>query len=281
MAGTTGNKRNIAIISQGGVGKTLLAEAMLFNAKATDRIGRVDDGSSNLDFEPEEHKRRITLKASLHHYEWDRRHVTIIDTPGYSGFLQETKNALSAVDGAVLVVSATGGIKAQTQEILKFSNQTAVPSIAFINMMDKERADFESAVVEMEKVLGLRAVRLYIPIGEGPGFKAVVDLLLRKAYIYRDDLSGAYETKDVPAELKDKAAAMREAAVETIVEADDALTEKYLDGKTITDEELAAALRKGTLDMRFVPVVMGSAQKNMGVCQLLDTINMCLPSPLD
>ncbi len=274
-------KRNIAIISHGGAGKTTLAEALLFNAGQTQRLGRVDDGSSILDFEPEEQKRKITISASIHHYQWNKHKVDIIDTPGYTNFLVETRNALRVVEGAVVLLSAISGIKVQTEKVWEFADEFGVTRLAFVNMMDRERASFLRAVEDMEKVLGVKGVPLQIPVGEGPDFRGVVDLLSKKAFIYRDDLSGKYEVGAVPDEIAGDVESFRDKLVEEVVEADDSLMERYLEGETIEDEELRKALRESVLTGRFVPVLCGSAYKNMGVNLLMDMINTLMPSPVD
>jgi elongation factor G len=274
-------KRNIAIIGQGDAGKTTLSEAILFSAEATPRIGRVDDGSSILDYEPEEQKRNITLSASLHHYEWDKHLVNIIDTPGYSNFLTETRNALRVADGAVIVLSAVSGVKVQTERVWGFADELDVSRIAFVNELDRERANFLTTVDDMERSLEVKGVPIHIPLDRGPGFNGVVDLLSMKLFLYKEDLSGNYDVKDVPAELKEKADKMREEMVEAIVETDDAMMEKYLEGGEVTVEELKEGLRKGVITKKFMPVLCGSAYNNMGINLLMDMINLCLPSPLD
>lgn len=274
-------KRTIAVIAHGGAGKTTLAEAILFNARMTDRLGRVDDGSSILDFEPEEIKRKISISTAIHHYEWDKHWVNIIDTPGYSNFLTETRNSLRVVGGAVVLLSAISGVKVQTEKVWEFADEYEVSRIAFVNKMDRERANFLRAVDDMEKVLKVKGVAVAVPVGVEADFKGVIDLLQMKAYIYRDDLSGNYETKDIPPELLDEARGMRERLVEAIVEVDDVLMERYLNGEETTIDELRKGLREGVLTRRFIPVLCGSAYKNIGIQPLMDYINLSLPSPLD
>lgn len=275
------NKRNISIIAHGGAGKTTLSEAMLFDAGATERLGRVDDETSSLDYEPEEHKRRISISAALHHYDWNGCRVNVVDTPGYSNFLTETRDALRITGGAVVILSAISGVKVQTERIWEFADEFEVCRIAFVNKMDRERASFLRAVDDMEKVLKVKGVPVQMPVGEGPQFKGVVDLVSMKAYIYRDDMSGGYEVKEVPKELKAQADRMREEMVASVVEADDALTEKYLNGEAIPEADLLKAIREGVLTRRFIPVFLGSASKNIGVNLLMDAVNLTLPSPLD
>ncbi|MCL4873981.1 elongation factor G [bacterium] len=274
-------KRNISVIAHGGAGKTSLAEAMLFNAGAVDRLGRVDDGTSHLDFEPEEQKRKITISAAIHHYDWDGCRVNVIDTPGYSNFLTETRDSLRVVGGAVVILSAISGVKVQTEKIWEFADEFEVSRIAFVNKMDRERAGYLRAVDDMEKVLKVKGVPMQIPIGEGHGFRGLVDLVSMKAYIYKDDGSGGFEIGGVPKELESEAAAMRENMIAAVAESDEALTEKYLNGDRISEEELLKALREGVLTRRFIPVYLGSALKNMGVNLLMDAVNGNLPSPLD
>ncbi len=274
-------KRNIAIIAHGGAGKTTLSEAILFNAKATDKLGRVDDDTSILDYEPEEHKRKISISAAVHHYRWGDCFVNIIDTPGYANFLTETRNSLKAVGGAVVILSAVSGVKVQTEKIWEFADEFEVARIAFVNKMDRERASFLRAVDDMEKVLKVKGVPIHVPINEGPGFSGIVDLLSMKAFIYKDDFSGGYEVKSIPDNIKKVAEKMREELVVAVVEADDALTEKYLNGTAISIEELKKAIREGVLTRRFIPVLLGSAYKNIGVNLLMDAVNLSLPSPLD
>jgi elongation factor G len=274
-------KRNISIIAHGGAGKTSLAEAMLFNAKAIDKLGKVDDGTSHLDFEPEEIKRKITISAAIHHYDWDGFRVNLIDTPGYSNFLTETRDSLRVVGGAVVILSAISGVKVQTEKIWEFADEFEVARVAFVNKMDRERASFLRAVDDMEKVLKVKGVPMQIPIGEGPDFTGLIDLMEMKAYTCSPDGSGAFETSGVPAQYKNDAATMRENMVAAIVDSDDALAEKYLGGEEITVGELKKALREGVLTRRFIPVYLGSAVKNMGVNLLMDAVNLTLPSPLD
>ncbi len=274
-------KRNLSIIAHGGAGKTTLSEAILCNAGITERPGSVDAGTSILDFEPEEQKRKISISAAIHHYDWSGHRVNIIDTPGYSNFLTETRDSLRITGGAVVMLSAISGVKVQTEKIWEFADEFEVCRIAFVNKMDRERSSFLRAVDDMEKVLKVKGVPVQIPIGEGAGFKGVVDLMNMKAYVYRDDGSGKCDVTDVPEDMAGKAASMRDDMVAALVEPDDALTEKYLNGDELSIEELNRALREGVLTRRFIPVYLGSALKNIGVNLLMDGINLALPSPLD
>ncbi|OGP24310.1 MAG: translation elongation factor G [Deltaproteobacteria bacterium GWB2_55_19] len=274
-------KRNISVIAHGGAGKTTLSEAILFNAKATEKLGRVDDDTSILDYEPEEHKRKITISAAIHHYDWGGCRVNVIDTPGYPDFLTETRDALRVAGGAVVILSAISGVKVQTEKIWEFADEFEVCRIAFVNKMDKERASFFRAVDDMERVLKVKGVPMQLPIGEADAFKGVIDLLSMKAYYYKDDSSGSFDIKDVPPALRKDAEKARETMVEAVVEADDALTEKYLNGEGISVDEIKQGVREGVLTRRFIPVYVGSALRNMGVNLLMDAINLSLPAPPD
>lgn len=274
-------KRNIAVIAHGGAGKTTLTEAVLFNAKATDKLGRVDDDTSVLDYEPEEHKRKISVSSAVHHYKWGDCFINIIDTPGYSDFLNETRLSLKAVGGAVVILSAISGVKVQTEKIWEFADEFEVARIAFVNKMDRERASFLRAVDDMEKVLKVKGVPLQIPAGEGPGFSGIIDLMTMRCFVYKDDCSGGYEAKPIPGNLEKEALRMRDEMVSSIAESEEELTEKYLKGAEITTDELKRGLREGVLTRRFVPVLLGSAYRNIGVNLLMDAVNLLLPSPLD
>jgi elongation factor G len=277
----TSKLRNLGIVAHGGAGKTSLTEAILFDTGMTDRLGRVDDGSSNMDFEPEEIKRRITLSSSLHHCEWREYSLHIVDTPGYTNFLHDTRNCLRVLGGAVLIVSAISGVKAQTQKIWEWADEFEVPRIAFVNKMDRERADFLKAVDDMAKSLATRAVVVNMPIGAEESFRGVIDLVTMKACLYGEDLSGNCTEADIPADLLDEAQRLRGLLLEAVADADDALMEKYLETESLSHEEILLGLREGTLTGVFTPVLCGSALANIGVRQLLDYIVHCLPSPLD
>ncbi len=273
--------RNLGIVAHGGAGKTSLTEAILFNSGMIDRLGRVDDGTSSMDFEPEETKRHITLNSSLNHCEWNGHSLHIVDTPGYTNFLHDTRNCLRILGGGVLIVSAISGVKAQTQKIWEWAQEFEVPMIAFVNKMDRERADFLKAVDDMSKSLGTRAVVVNMPIGAEENFRGVIDLVTMKACIYDQDLSGNCREEEIPAELLPEAERLRVLLMEAVADADDALMEKYLESESLSNEEILLGLREGALTGVFTPVLCGSALLNMGVRQLLDHIVHCLPSPVD
>ncbi|GAB7027525.1 elongation factor G [Geotalea toluenoxydans] len=277
----TAKLRNLGIVAHGGAGKTSLTEAILFNAGMIDRLGRVDDGTSTMDFEPEEIKRKITISSSLNHCEWNGYSIHIVDTPGYGNFIADTRSCMRALGGAVLILSAISGVKVQTEEVWEWADEFEIPRIAFVNKMDRERASFFRAIDDMEKVLGVKGVAIQLPMGAEDNFSGVIDLVKMKAYRYEKDLSGKFTEGEIPAEYLDEAKRLREQMVETVAEAYDSLTEKYLEAGELTEEEIIDGLRVGTLRYTFTPVLCGSAVMNIGIGQLLDYICNCLPSPLD
>jgi len=270
--------RNVGIIAHGGAGKTTLAEALLFNAKATDRMGKVDDGSSNFDYDPEEIRRKITISTSFHHYAWDKVEVTLADTPGYINFEADTRSCLKVLDGAILVVNAVSGVEVQTEKMWSLARAADVPVIAFISRMDRERADPAKAVEEISDILKVPAVPVQLPIGKEAGFRGVVDLFRMKAMVYKGD-TGEFTLQEIPADLAADAASAREKLVESCAESDDALIEKFLEGTALTDEEIRAGFRAGVRAMRFLPVLYGSALRNIAIQPVLDLVNFALPDP--
>ena len=273
--------RNLGIVGQGDAGKTSLVEAILFNTGMTDRLGKVDDGSSNMDFEPEETKRKITISSKLHHCEWNDHELHIVDTPGYTNFLHDTRGCMRVLGGVVLLVSAVDGVKAQTQTLWKWADEFEVPRIAFINKIDRERADYLKAVDNMETSLGCRPVAVNMPIGQEENFKGVIDLITMKARLFTFDDKGTYDETEIPEEYRSEADRLHMMLMEACAEADDELMEKYLETEELSQEEILRGLREGTLTGVFTPVFCGSATANIGIRQLLDYIVICMPSPID
>ncbi|HSR12166.1 MAG TPA: elongation factor G, partial [Thermodesulfobacteriota bacterium] len=275
------NLRNIALIAHGKAGKTTVAEAMLFNAGVSDRLGRVDDGTSVMDFEPEEIKRSMTISSSFNHLDWDKNRINIIDTPGDANFIIETKNSLQAVDAAVVVVDSVSGVEVQTEKVWEYANQFELPRVLFISKLERERASFSNTVDDIQKVLSPKAIPLNLPIGAEDSFKGVVDVLSGKAYLFEGNLSGKFTQGDTPADLKGQLSSAREKLIEAIAESDDALLEKYLEGQELSPQDLTAGLRKGVLNRTLFPILCGSGLKNIAIQPLLDAIVQVLPSPSD
>jgi len=271
--------RNIALVSHGGAGKTSLAEAMLLDAGVINRMGRIAEGNTALDFEPEEIKRTSSISTGFHQVNWKKHAITLLDTPGDQNFFSDTKTCLQAADAAVVVIDAVDGIKVQTEQGWDFLDDFKLPRVIFINKMDRERADFARVFAEAKQMFQPKPIILQLPIGAEAEFKGVVDLITQKAFLYGEDGKG--KASEIPADLKDEVAAEREALIENIAEADDALVERYLEGESLSEEDLKNALRKGTLARTFVPVLCGSSTGNIGIDLLMDFMVAAMPSPID
>ena len=265
--------RSVGVVGQGGVGKTSVADVLVFAAGAATRIGRVDDGTSNFDFEPEEIRRKTTLSTSLHGLTWKKHEVTLLDTPGYANFLPDALTCLRGCTGVVFVLAAAPDeIRVEAEKLWQRAEELRLPVVAFVTRMDRERADAAAALSDVQKILGARPIPVQYPIGTAESFRGVVDLVTMRALIGQGD--GTLKDEGIPAEVADEAAAARERMIELAAEATDELTEKYLENGTLTDEELVQALHDGTVSRRFVPVLYGSAAKAIGFQPLLDaTVN--------
>jgi len=273
------NLRNIALVAHGGSGKTSLAEVMLFNTGITNRIGRVEDGNTVMDFEPEEIRRGISLSSGFHQYDWKKRTVSLIDTPGDQNFFSDTKLCLQAADGVVVVIDAVDGVKVQTEQAWNFSEEFNLPCVIFINKLDRERSDFFRTLQDAKNCFEPKPIILQLPIGTENDFIGVVDLVSMKAYTYNE--KGKAKKIDIPSDMMDLVENEREALVENIAESDDDLLERYLEGESLSDDDINTGLRKATLSRTFVPVLCGSATKNIGIDLLQDFIVDCMPSPFD
>ncbi len=271
--------RNIALVGHGDSGKTSLAEAMLFKAGATKRLGRIEDGNTAMDYEPEELKRGITISSAFHQADWKKHTINLIDTPGDQNFFSDTRTSMQAADGVVILIDAIDGVKVQTEQGWGFANEFNQPCLIFINKLDRERADFDRTFQDAAEILDPKPILAQFPIGAEADFKGVVDLLSMKTFTYDDD--GKVAIGDIPADLKEKADSEREALMENVAEADDELLERYLEGEEISEDEFRAALRKGILNRAFAPVLCGAVTKTIGVEPMMDFIVGCMPSPDD
>jgi elongation factor G len=272
--------RSVGVVGQGGVGKTSLADALLFGAGVVTRLGKPDDGTSNFDFEPEEIRRKITLTTACYTLAWKKHEITLLDMPGYANFLLDALNCMRACTGLVFVLApAAGEVRVEAEKMWARAAELQLPVIGFVSRMDRERADFQAALTDMKKILGANPVAVQIPIGAAESFRGVVDLLGMRALIGQPD--GSLKDEAIPADVKDAAEAARERMIETAAEANDALTEKYLENGTLTNEEVAQALREGTLARKFVPVLCGAAHKPIGLQPLLDATIEYLASAAD
>ncbi|MBI3783877.1 MAG: elongation factor G [Deltaproteobacteria bacterium] len=265
--------RSIGVVGQGGVGKTSLADAMVFGAGAVNRLGRVDDDSSNFDFDPEEIRRKTSLSTSFFHCTWKKHDITIVDMPGYANFLADTINCMRGCTGIVFVAAAAAHeIRIEAERIWARAEELKLPVVTFITRIDRERADYAAALDDLKKILAAKLVPVQLPIGNAETFKGIVDLIAMKAYLAQAD--GGMSEAPIPADVADDAAKAREQMIELAAEATDELTEKYLEAGTLTNEELVHALREGTVTRRFSPVLFGTGSKAIGIQPLLDaTIN--------
>jgi len=266
------------------VGKTTTTERILFYTGRTHRIGEVHEGTATMDWMAQEQERGITITSAATTCFWKDIRINIIDTPGHVDFTAEVERSLRVLDGACAVFDAVHGVEPQSETVWRQADKYGVPRICFINKIDKMGADFEHAIDTIRKRLNAKPVAIQLPIGQEDKFKGVVDLMAMKAIIWKDETMGAeYVVEEIPEELKKKAQAFHQILVETVVENDDQdeLMHKYIEGETITEPELKAALRRATLNMKLFPVICGSAFKNKGVQPLLDAVVDYLPSPLD
>lgn len=270
--------RDVAFIGHGKSGKTSLGEAILFDTKVVTRLGKVDDGSSNYDTEPEEIKRKGSIQCALGYCEWKKSKINMIDTPGDGNFATDAELGMSAADAAVVVVSAPDGVQVGTERAWDIATRLNMPRAVFINKLDRERADFDGALSDVQKVLSDKAVALQIPIGKEGAFSGIVDLLALKAYNFDDEGRGV-KAIDIPADLKDDATLMRNALIEGIASTKDALIEKFLETGELSEEEVNQGLAEGIKAGTLVPVLCGSATRNIGVQPLLDLMVNCFPSP--
>lgn len=272
--------RNVAFISHGGAGKTSLIEAVLYNTKATERIGDIESGTSVMDFDLVEIERKFSINSKVASVTWNKILLNIVDTPGYSNFLHETKCALAAVDSAVVIASAITGVKAETKRVWQFADEFNLAKLIFINKMDKERADFYNALGDIEKAFGIIPLPIFLPIGKEDTFTGIIDLVRMQALMYPKEPTAQYVFEPIPANMTEEAQNYRNRLLEAVSETDDNLIEKYLDVGDLSEEEIRKGLREGVVTKRFVPVLCGSAVKNIGSKLLLEAIIDYLPSPL-
>ncbi|MDI6742166.1 MAG: elongation factor G [Smithella sp.] len=272
--------RNLAIVGHGGTGKTSLCESILFVAGKTERLGRVDDATSCMDFEPEEQKRRGSISSAANFVEWAKHKINIIDTPGDSNFAYDIKCSLSVVENAVVVIDAVGGVEFQTQKVWEMADEYNLPRIIFINRLDRERANFNTALESVKSKFQKKATPVCVPIGAEDKFNGIVDLINMKAYAFTDN-KGAGKAMDIPAEMIDDVKSLRDSMIEDIAESDDELMNKYLESGELSAEEMQTGLRKGVTSGSLIPVVCGSSLKGIGVSMLLDLAVDAFASPVD
>ncbi|KIL19649.1 elongation factor G [Bacillus safensis] len=273
--------RNIGIMAHIDAGKTTTTERILYYTGRIHKIGETHEGASQMDWMEQEQERGITITSAATTAQWKGYRVNIIDTPGHVDFTVEVERSLRVLDGAVAVLDAQSGVEPQTETVWRQATTYGVPRIVFVNKMDKTGADFLYSVSTLRDRLQANAHAIQLPIGAEDQFEGIIDLVENVAYFYEDDLGTRSDAKEIPAEYKDKAEELRNSLIEAVAELDEELMEKYLEGEEITIPELKAAIRKGTLNVEFYPVLVGSAFKNKGVQLVLDAVLDYLPAPTD
>ncbi len=266
--------RNVALMAHGGAGKTSLAEAMLFASKATSRLGRVDDGTSIMDYDPEEVRRQISINTSLAPIEWKNHKVNVLDTPGYFDFAGDVVAAARVADSALIIACASSGVEVGTEKAWEYADAEQLPRTVFINKMDRENANFNQVVEQLRDFFGPQVVPVQLPIGSADTFSGIVDLTKLKAF----DKTG--KEIDIPADMQDAVESARDTLMEAVSVTDDELMMKYLEGEPLTDDEIVQALRVGTQSGDVIPVLCGSAAQNIGIDLLLNHLVDCAPSPV-
>jgi elongation factor G len=273
--------RNVALVGHSGAGKTQLISALLFDAGAVNRFGRVDDGTTVTDYDEEEIARKHTLACSIAYVEWNRHKVNFIDTPGMANFLSDARAALRVSDAALVVVDSVAGVEVSTEKAWAAADELELPRIIILNRLDRERASLDRSLESLRAAFGRSVVPLQLPIGEERSFRGLVDLVAMQAWTFAADGSGKASEAAIPAELEDRAQAAREALIEMVAEADDELMEKFFDAGTLTQDELRSGLKRGIAAARIFPVLCASATANFGMQPLLDTIVSFVPSPAE
>lgn len=273
--------RNIGIMAHIDAGKTTTTERILFYTGRLHKLGEVHEGTATMDWMVQEQERGITITSAATTAQWRSHRINIIDTPGHVDFTVEVERSLRVLDGAIAVFDAKGGVEPQSETVWRQADKYHVPRIAYINKMDIVGADFAMCIDQIRTRLGAHPVAIQWPVGAEDSFRGIVDLVRMQAYFYQDDLGTRGEYEDIPDDLKDIAEERRQILLEMCADVDDAIMEKYLEGESISQEEIRRALRRGTVTGQFVPVLCGSSYRNKGVQPLLDAVVEYLPSPLD
>lgn len=273
--------RNVALVGHTGSGKTQLTSAILSDAGMVNRFGKVDEGTTVTDFDEEEISRKHTLSASLAYAEWNKNKINLIDTPGIGNFLSEARAALHVADAALVIVDAVAGAMVQTEKVWEAAEENALPRVVILNRLDRERASLSRALQSMREACNRSIVPVQLPIGEEKSFKGVVDLVTKKAFVFQTDESGKFGEAPIPADMTSAVDTAREALIEMVAEADEALMEKFFDAGTLTDEELVSGLRSATAAGKVFPLLCTSSTVNVGIQPLLDAIVSYVPSPAE
>jgi elongation factor G len=273
--------RNVAVVGHGGCGKTTLVSAMLFDMGAVSRLGRVEDGTTVTDFDPDEIERKISLQTAVAFGEWRKNKLNLLDAPGYANFLAEARSALRVADAALVVVDSVAGVEVQTEKVWGYAADYEIPRVIVVNRMDRERASFLRTLESLQGAFGRGVVPLAVPLGEEKGFVGVASLVTGKGDVYHDDLSGKFEAVEVPNETRDEATTWREKLVEMVAESNEDLMEEFFDKGTLPQEDFVRGLRQAVLARKIFPVLPASSLRNVGIHPLLDVMVDLLPSPAD
>jgi elongation factor G len=275
---STEKLRNISIIGHGGSGKTTLTESMLFYSGATQRIGRVEDGTTTTDYDADEIKKQITINATIAPVEWKDSRINFIDTPGYFDFVGEVISSLRVVEAVLVTLCSVSGVEVGTEKVWKLASELNLPRIFFMNKIDRENANFEKTLAEAQQQFGANVIPLQLPIGSEEDFKGIVDILQMKAFMYSGN---KFDSVEIPDNLKSKAEQYREQLIEIAAETDDELTLKYLEGEELTPEEIQRGVQQAIDSAKLFPLLCGSAAKGIGIPQLLDFLVFAAPAPGD
>ncbi len=276
---TVDKLRNVALIGHGSSGKTTLTAAFLFQAGATNRLTKVDKGNTITDYDPDEIERKISIQSAVCHFEWNGHKVNLIDCPGYTNFLWDTRASLRSVDSAGVVVCGVAGVEVGTEKVWQMIEELEIPRLIIINKIDRENANYERTLESIQQSFGREAVPVQLPIGEEKSFSGVVDLISKKAYLFEKDESGGLKEEAIPDDMKELADKKHEELIEMVAESDEALMEKYFDQGSLSQEDLITGIKNSIQKKEFYPVFVVSALFNMGIQPILDGLVSFLPSP--
>ncbi|HEX3108042.1 MAG TPA: GTP-binding protein, partial [Thermoanaerobaculia bacterium] len=270
--------RNVAVAGHNDTGKTTLVSQLLFNAGATTRFGRIEDGTTTTDFDPDEIDRKHSISAAVAFAEWKNTKINLLDTPGFGIFLMEARAALRVADAAAIVVSGVTGVEVTTEKVWKFADEYSLPRLIVINKLDRERASFSRTLEALQKKFSKNVIPLQLPIGEEHAFNGIIDLVSMKALKYANDASGKFEAVDIPADLKAEADDWREKLIEKVAEGDDTLMERFFEQGGLSQEELLDGLRREVAHHQIFPVLLASASHNIGGQSILDAFVSLFPA---
>ncbi|HEX9162334.1 MAG TPA: GTP-binding protein, partial [Thermoanaerobaculia bacterium] len=270
--------RNVALVGHNDTGKTTLVSQLLFNAGAVTRLGRIDDGTTVTDFDPDEIDRKHSISAAVAFVEWKNTKINLLDTPGFGIFSMEAKSALRVADSAAIVVSGVTGVEVTTEKVWKFANEFTLPRLIIVNKMDRERASFTRTLEALQNKFSKNAVPIQLPIGEEKEFTGIIDLVAMKAYKYAADGSGKFDVADIPSEHKADADEWREKLIEKVAEGDDTLMERFFEQGGLSQEELIDGLKREIAHHQIYPVLFASASHDIGGQLMLDAFVSLLPS---